>query len=73
MAIETTEQATEYIKKVKGHLKELTELSQESGLNTHSAIWLAIAGGFCGGHEDVKEIVDMFGIYLKHKTMGIFE
>lgn len=73
MAIETTEQAKEYIGNVKKHLKELTILSQEAGLNTHASMWLCIMAAFLEDYDSVKEIIGMFGIYLKHKTMRIFE
>jgi len=68
MVLQSTEDATKYIEAVSYHLDMLTILSQEAGLNSHSAVWLGIHSAFMSSSEDVQTIVDMIGMYINQKV-----
>lgn len=55
--IETSEDAVEYIEKVKRTLFYLAELSADAGLNRHAAVFHAITAAFMSAPEE-REIFE---------------
>lgn len=67
MALDSTEDAREYLKNVDGQLEKLTQLSEEAGLNTHLALWYAIRAAFLDSAEEIETLTEVVSIYVENR------
>jgi len=64
MALETTEDARQYVINVRQHLNLLRKISQDAGFNTHAAMWLTIEAAFLESSEEIQTVVKILNMYL---------
>ena len=67
MAIETKEDARQYVINVRQHLNLLRKISQDAGLNTHAAMWLIIEAAFLESGEEIQTVVKILTMYLNDR------
>lgn len=67
MALETTEDARQYVINVRQHLNLLRKISQDAGFNTHAAMWLTIEAAFLESGEEIQTIAKLLNMYLENR------
>ena len=72
MAIESVDDAKEYMEKVDRTLIYLSVLAKDAGLYKHASIFIGISAAFASGPEDIDKIAELVHGYVNEKIANKF-